>query len=459
MKPLPPLRLREWFCIAVVFLLALALRAGYILEATDWGEGSTAWHVQGPGRVRYDEGTMETEEAELIRNIRDHGWFGSRAPYTDEAESTAAISPGFPWFVAQLGRGNWSLSRALLGSNSIFGALTCVFYLLILRRATRSLAVGVVAGFLTSIHPYWLVNAAELSDGTVTSFLVALALFLGMRSSEEGGPFSSLLFGVTLAGLALVRAALLPFAFVSLLWFLVRCRGVKQGWLCAVLAFLGFANGLAPWTVRNWQTFGEPVPVVTSTWLHLWMGNNSLTTGGVLEEDALRLSLKPEATINLMLEANQARRYEMLARHTLDEVIHYPGDALNRRLMAGSVFLLGEPWLRLRALADHVDSSAGEEVAEPPQWMNSYIPGALAGSLICMLVFALIGWRRSAHWRRGMSLLTQAAIWIPLPYLLGHAGILVGPRLPLDGVWLSFAALGLAGILGLGPLEREESAA
>src|SRR5438105_565379 len=80
--------------------------------------------------------------------------------------------------------------------------------------------------------------------------------------------------------LPLVRAALLPFAVVAVLWFLVRCRTLKRGWLCALLAFLGFANGLAAWTVRNFQTFHDAVPIADSTYLHLWIGNNPLATGG-----------------------------------------------------------------------------------------------------------------------------------------------------------------------------------
>jgi hypothetical protein len=40
-----------------------------------------------------------------------------------------------------------------------------------------------------------------------------------------------------------------------------------------------------------------------------------------------------------------------------------------------------------------------------------------------------------------------AAIWIPLPYVLSHAEALSGPRLPLDGVLLCYAAFALACLL------------
>jgi len=41
-------------------------------------------------------------------------------------------------------------------------------------------------------------------------------------------------------------------------------------------------------------------------------------------------------------------------------------------------------------------------------------------------------------------LLALATIFIPVPYILSHAEGLVGPRLPLDGVLLTFAAYALS---------------
>src|SRR6516162_7273741 len=78
----------------------------------------------------------------------------------------------------------------------------------------------------------------------------------------SGGAFTSLLYGLVLAAAALVRPSWLPFGFVALLWFLLRCRKLPRGWFVALLAFLGFANGLAPWTLRNFQVLQDIVPIV-----------------------------------------------------------------------------------------------------------------------------------------------------------------------------------------------------
>ena len=50
----------------------------------------------------------------------------------------------------------------------------------------------------------------------------------------------------------------------------------------------------------------------------------------------------------------------------------------------------------------------------------------------------------SNSWRHAALPSSLAVLWIPLPYLLGHAEALAGPRLPLDGVLLTYAAFALA---------------
>jgi 4-amino-4-deoxy-L-arabinose transferase-like glycosyltransferase len=451
-----PFQSRDWFALSVVLLLGLALRCGYLLACTDYGQGKAAWQVQGDGPPlpALSDGAKgaATEQEDLIARLRDQNWFGGRSPLADEPEETAALSPGYPWLLAMLGRFDWPADAVVRWLQCVLGAVSAGLYFLLARRLFSSLVVGFLAGMLTAGHPYWIVNCAELADGALAGFLLALCLYLGTRGAAKGGPFTCVAFGIGLAALAMVRAAFLPFALIALLWFLPQCRTLKHGWSCALLAFLGFANGLGPWLVRNVQAFQAPLPIVSAVWLHLWMGNNPRATGSALSEDELRASLPPETRDRLLREPNQARRYNLLARETIQEVIAYPGDTLNRRIMAGTVFLLGEPWLQKRSLALKLNAALDRDVAAAPEWIDQTVPGLLAASLLWMSVLGLYGWRASWPWRHETRLLLLAVVFLPLPYLLGHTGVLVGPRLPLDGVWLTFGAVGLARILGRKPI-------
>jgi hypothetical protein len=302
-----------------------------------------------------------------------------------------------------------------------------------------------LTGLLIAFHPFWIVNTAELNDGVLASFLLGVVLMLGARAAQEGGAFSSLLFGLALAGLALVRAAFLPFAVVALLWFLWQCRRFPLGWFAGVLALLGFANGLAPWSLRNYQAFDRPVPIATSTYWHLWMGNNPDANGSTLDKGVLLGSLSEERKKELLGEPNQAKRYNMLAHEVWHEVTEHPTETLTRRIKSAIAFLFGGGWIKDGRLG--VMQESAETIAAPPEWLAEHAELILHASLLGMLVLALLGWRWSYPWRRQSRLATIAVLWLPLPYLLSHAEPLAGPRLPLDGVLLCFAAYALLSLV------------
>src|SRR5262249_37932652 len=150
--------------------------------------------------------------------------------------------------------------------------------------------------------------------------------------------------GLGLAVLTLVRAALLPFALVATIWFLFRCRTASRGWLCALLAFLGFANGVALWSVRNFQAYHDVVPIADSLFYHLWVGNSPQATGGPLDEAAVRSALPPAKLAALSAETNQSKRYGLLAEDVWEEVKTNSYGTLVRRLRAAGYFFFGQAW-------------------------------------------------------------------------------------------------------------------
>jgi 4-amino-4-deoxy-L-arabinose transferase-like glycosyltransferase len=433
--------------LMLVLLLALGLRAGWLMTVADGGNNDGPLRVQDasplldlppdkPLRGKSPPSEMDA----LIHNMKEHQWFGDLAPFAPEEEATAHVSPGYPWLAGLLARllGD-NADRAIRWIQCVLGALTACLYFLFCHRAFRSSAVAALAGLACAVYPFWIINTATLDDGVLASFLLALSLMLGTHSVATAGPFTSLLFGLTLAGLALVRAAMLPFAFVALAWFLLRTRSLQRGWLCALLAFLGFANGLAPWTVRNLQTFGEPVPIVDSAYLHLWIGNNLRATGGPLT--ASMIETAPVDELQKLKARDQPKRYARLGPEVLRELEHNPPATVQRRIWAGLSFWLGERFLTDRRLADETPG------AEMPSWLTQAFPMALLVALVLVLVLALLGWRWTFPWRREAMLSVLALLWVPLPYVLGHADALSGPRLPLDGVLICHGAFALACLL------------
>lgn len=450
----PRFRLVDAILLLVLLATAAGARVGYLVTYADHAGNSGPFQVQESG-----------PPDDLIVNLKEYHWFGRLAPFAAVEERTADVSPGYPWLLGELERlplTPGTVSPLVRWFQCGLGTLTVACYFLFARRAFPGLAVAVLTGLFCALHPFWVIETAALNDGTLASFLLAAAVWLGSRGSEANGPLTSLLYGLNLAALALVRAALLPFAVVAVLWFLWRSRSVAGGWQGALLAFLGFVTGMAPWMIRNSDVYQDVYPVVDSTYVHLWEGNNPRATGGPLSERELLESLaeargeEPGVTANWLAGLPQPERFRALAAEFVAAWQRDPGAALLRRVRAGLAFAVGADFLRPGGKLwrdTPADSEAEDLLSRAPY------PAALTGSLLGMLVLAPLGWRWTHAWRRSAMPSSLALMWVPFPYLLGHAEALSGPRLPLDGILLCYAAFALVYLLPrLGaPLRAGES--
>ena len=442
----------DFVLLLLVLAVAAGARAGYLMQCADAGRTSGPLRVQdarppegelaAPANTPGSPGPSDLDA--LIRNVKEDKWFGCLTPFASRKESTAHISPGYPWLVGLIGRylpddkGDSAVRWIQMG----LGSLTAGLYFLFARRAFRSLIVAAVAGLFAALYPFWIISTAAIDDGVLASFALAGCLFLGSQAGEKGGAFLSLLFGLALAGLALVRASMLPFSFVAVVWYLLRSRTLSRGWLCALLAFLGFANGLAPWTVRNLQLFKEPVPIVSSTHLHLWIGNNPYADGGPATEKMVKSATEKmvESTpvADLRRIASQPARYARLGAETAKEARENPAGTLQRRMRAWLMFYVGQRWLADGTLAEETPTAT-----DMPEWLANSYRVTLQAVLLALFVLAALGWRWSYGWRWESVVAVLAVIWVPVPFILGHAEGLSGPRLPLDGVLLCYAAFAL----------------
>jgi hypothetical protein len=116
---------------------------------------------------------------------------------------------------------------------------------------------------------------------------------------------------------------------------------------------------------------------------------------------------------------------------------------VRNRLRALLNFYFGQKWFNEESPGVTGTTSEGL-----PDELTAHAATILNGVLLGMLVLGLLGWRWSHGWSPQAGLAAIAAIWVPLPYVLSHAGALWGPRLPLDGVLLTLAAFAVVYLLG-----------
>lgn len=443
MREPPPFGTAAWLGLIAVLALAVGTRVGYLVLCCQGGASVPSMAVQGQGpRLDFDAGvqlgshtpTDPTEFENLVANLREHRWFGSLAPLADKEEQTAHVAPGYFW-LASFFSSDSDLRRVQTGLSVL--AVMCLFFFV--RLAFASDLVAIIVGILASLHPFWIINLGELADGTLITCLLAASLMLGAIAARTGGPLASVLFGLSLAGLALVRAVFLPFSFLALCWFLLRCRGFKLGWFAGLLAVLGFGNGLAPWMVRNRTAFHETIPIADSAYLHLWIGNGPKATGGSFDETTLRASLPPDRVRELLAESNQAKRYASLGRDVVKAVREDPANAVRLRMSATACFLTGDAFRERGTLI-----AVGQTDNDLPPLVRAWAPFAAHVALGGFLFLAFFGWRFSERWSADSRLATLALVWIPIPYILSHAETLSGPRLPWDAPLIVFAGFAVA---------------
>ena len=337
----------DYLWLLILLVASLGARAWYIHFWTDGGAADGPVAVQGP--------LAAAEVKSLLVHLTGEHLFTSRAPLTTADERTAHLSPGYPWLLTWLERatGSGTLDKNVRWLQCLLGALTPLLYYLIARRAFGSAFVAAFAGLFCALNPFWVINAAEIADGVVATFLLALVLYLGVRSVQDSGPISSFLFGISLAALVLVRAALLPFAFVAMLWFIFRCRVVRRGWLCALLALLRAAS--TAWSLDlsgisgSWS---DVVPIVLSSApFHLWGRQQSaLGHRGAAFRGRSPCSnpwpecprgQDPKALQTELADQPQKARYDRLMMDTWREIQRRPSETIQRRLVAGLSFWLG----------------------------------------------------------------------------------------------------------------------
>lgn len=449
-------RLLDSLLLLVVVGIAAGTRVWYLTACAENGTATGPLRVQDAAPVPpYPEGTElrgrphPTELDALVHHLTAAGAFRALAPLAATEETTAHVAPGYPFLLSLLERlpsASGPVEWAARWLQCLLGTVTAGLYFLFARRAFSSLVVATLTGLLCAVHPFWIVGTAEIQDGVLAAFLLGAGLTLGARGGQLGGPLTSWLFGLALAALSLVRAAYLPFAFAALLWYLWRCQSLARGWLFAFLAFLGFATGLGPWLVQNFRQFQDVFPVVDSAYWHLWIGNNPAATGGPLSEPAVRavLAQEPDIRLDALEQLPQPQRYRKLADLTLREVQNDPAATLRRRLQAGLYFLFGQHWFQTGELWQREPTAAENAL---PDWLSRECSVLFQSSLLAMLLLSLLGWRWTAEWKHEAMPSSLALMWVPVPYLLSHAEVLSGPRLPLDGVLLCYAAFAVSCML------------
>jgi 4-amino-4-deoxy-L-arabinose transferase-like glycosyltransferase len=199
---------------------------------------------------------------------------------------TAWEPPLYPYLTAGVFHIFGIYSRAsafvLLSINSFFSALTCIPIFLIARRIfSEKVAVG--SAWTWALLPYAMSWCTRwVWETSLSALLVAVICWLALSMEDRDGlmpwPEFGLLWGIA----ALNSPVLLAFLPASGLWAWVHSAKRRKPSLSLaglVLASVVFAACIAPWLVRNYQTFGKFIFIRDNFGAELRLGNGNGADG------------------------------------------------------------------------------------------------------------------------------------------------------------------------------------
>lgn len=350
----------------------------------------------------------------------------------ESSKPLAAWPIGYPLFLSLLFQVTGPSQNVAIAANVALSVLcVALMYFVSVRIFNRLIAV--VSSSILALLPGMVVYCSLVSTDLLFMTLVTACFCIAVYGTETRRSINALAVGLVSGLATLVRQtglALFP------VWGFVRWFGQRKGsslgsWI--LVASLGTAAAVLPWTVRNYIHFGELILVSSNGGSNFWIGNNPRAFGGFMwpkdETNPLEALIGDELQVN-------SKGYELGFQFIREN----PLRAL--RLLPAKVFYMynsndfGLHWNRLSALNRF-------------QFGTGPLAFALANLVyVIVATLAIFGVVRLLRKRPGgllaFSGMLMAAQWtiVHLPYF-GQDRF----ALPLLPVLAMYAAVGLVSII------------
>lgn len=203
---------------------------------------------------------------------------GYASPFRNPTGPTAWEPPVYPVLMAGVFKlfGVYSKLSAfvLLTINSFFSALTCVpiFYL---TRRSFSWKIAKWSTWTWALFPYAMYWGVKwIWETSITACLLTTLVLWTMRLSEGRRLREWIGWGALWGIGALMNPSMLSLTPFMGLWAVGQLVRQRKPWLPqALVAGLVFWACIAPWLIRNYRTFGQPVFIRTNFGAEFRMGN------------------------------------------------------------------------------------------------------------------------------------------------------------------------------------------
>lgn len=207
------------------------------------------------------------------------------AGQTYEAGGTLAYwPPGYPLFITP-----W---LAIFQKNQVAIPLSNLFLFGIGLLGVRTLALAMggaaaarLAVLLFAVWPNHVIYSSVPGKELVLTALMPWIIWFAVRgeSALRSGFGWQVACGILLGAATLVQPALQLFPAVLAIYWLIATQRLWCSAMRICVVLIGMAAVIAPWTIRNYQVFGQFVLVSTNGGFGLYGANNPRANGGYYE--------------------------------------------------------------------------------------------------------------------------------------------------------------------------------
>lgn len=279
---------------------------------------------------------------------------GFSNPFGAQTGPTAWEPPLYPYLIALVFQIFGIYSRAsafvLLSLNSLFSGLTCIPIFWIARRIFCS-RVAIWSAWAWALLPnvmFW--STRWVWETSLSALLLAAIFWLALTLEDREGWLPWIGFGLLWGVVALNSTSLLSFLPAAGLWaWYRRARMGKRSFVGVVLASAFFLACIAPWLVRNYETFGKFIFIRDNFGAELRLGNGPGADGTWMEY------LHPTQDVYAMRQYQEMGELAYIAMRKKQAVDYIRADTTRFLELCGKRFVYF--W-------------AGPPKATEPPWMN-----------------------------------------------------------------------------------------
>ena len=287
---------------------------------------------------------------------------------------------------------------------------------------------GVISSIMVGLYPLNLYTATTLYPQSLAlvCVLALWAVYLSVATDPDKVKVAGrvVVAGVVagLLALAVPTLALTAVVFVSAISF-VLCR--RRRFLLAGLGVAASGIPVGIWSLRNLLTFGEPIPLSTSTGVNLLLGNNPLATAS----SGLAVDIGEAKTVASAMRMNEIERNHYFGQLAMDWVRENPAEAAS--LYLAKTLNYFSPY----------NSPVSDSGVDAPQSIQFWLAASCGAIIVSFVIF---------RFKCAKHVAIRNAEWLAIIIFFMNAPVMAvfftrtRFRQPLDSLLIVEAAIGIS---------------